>query len=151
MLIFVVKCYIFAAIKLHETVAVQKNPIKEAERYMANAKQILTEKAGKEGSYYSDPKYVKLAGHAAWSGVLVALDAVTDVRKNAKKGARVDIKDYQNAIAKKDKKMTIPLQVAYNTLHLSLGYDGNLSFGVVQDGLKQGKMMIDWASKHYEA
>jgi len=131
--------------------AVHKNPIKEAERYMDNAKQILTEKAGKEGNYYSDPKYVKMAGNTAWNGVLVALDAATDVRKNVKRGARVDIKDYQNAVAKKDRKMTIPLQSTYNILHLLLGYDGDLNYKIVQEGLKQGKMMINWASKHYEA
>ena len=128
-----------------------KHPIREAERYLANAKQILSEKAEKEGGFYNDKKYVRMAGNTAWNGVLVALDAVTDVRKNMKKGARVDIKDYQNAVAKKDKKMTRHLQVAYDTLHLSLGYDGNLSFVTVQDGLKQGKLMIDWAGKHYEA
>ena len=137
--------------KIHIKMSELKHPIREAERYLANAKQILSEKAEKEGNRYSDKKYVKLAGHAAWSGVLVALDAVTDVRKNVKKGARVDIKDYQNAIAKKDRKMTGQLQDTYNTLHLSLGYDGNQNFNVVQAGLKQGKMLIDWASKHYEA
>ena len=129
---------------------VQKNPIKEAERYLDNAKQILTEKAGKDGNYYSDPKYVKMAGNTAWSGVLVALDAATDVRKNLKKGQRVDIKDYQNAVAKKDKKMTIPLQSTYEVLHLLLGYDGNLRYAIVQDGLKQGKEIISWAAKHYK-
>ena len=33
------------------------NSIKEAERYLQNARQILSEKAGKDGGYYSDPKY----------------------------------------------------------------------------------------------
>ncbi|GHT53224.1 hypothetical protein FACS189451_04920 [Bacteroidia bacterium] len=46
------------------------DPIKEAERYLDNARTILSEKAGKNGNYYSDSKYVKLAGHAAWCGVL---------------------------------------------------------------------------------
>jgi len=50
-----------------------KHPIREAERYLQNARQMLSEKAGKEGEYYSDRKYVKLAGHAAWCGILVAL------------------------------------------------------------------------------
>ena len=126
-----------------------KNQIKEAERYLANAKQILTEKAGKDGDYYSDKKYVRMAGNTAWNGVLIALDAATGLRKNLKKGQRPDIKDYQNAVAKKDSKMTKPLQYAYETLHLVLGYDGNLRYAIVQDGLKQGKMMIDWAGKHY--
>jgi hypothetical protein len=36
---------------------VHKNPIKEAERYLNNAKQILSEKAEKDGNYYSDPNF----------------------------------------------------------------------------------------------
>ena len=40
-----------------------KNPIKEAERYLQNAKQILSEKAEKDGNYYNDSKYVKMAGN----------------------------------------------------------------------------------------
>jgi len=126
-----------------------KHPIREAERYLANAKQILTEKAEKDGDYYNDSKYVKMAGDTAWKGVLVALDAATGLRKNTKKSQRIDIKDYQNAISKKDNKMTKPLQSAYNTLHLSLGYDGNLNYKVAQAGLEQAKYIISWAGKHY--
>jgi len=38
--------------------ATLKHPIQEAERYLENAKTILSEKAEKEGDYYSDSKYV---------------------------------------------------------------------------------------------
>ena len=127
-----------------------KNPIKEAERYLQNAKQILTEKAQKDGDYYNDSKYVKMAGNTAWSGVLVALDATTNVRNNLKKGHRLDIKDYQTAIAKKDPRMSKPLHSAYETLHLYLGYDGNPHYKVAQSGLEQAKDIISWAAKHYK-
>jgi len=40
-----------------------KHPIREAERYLQNARQILSEKAEKDGSYYNDRKYVKMAGN----------------------------------------------------------------------------------------
>jgi len=130
--------------------AVLEHPIKEAERYLDNAREILTEKAGKEGNYYTDPKYVKMAGNTAWNGVLVALDAITDVRKNTKKGQRLDIKDYQKAVVKKDRKMNMPFLAAYESLHKALGYDGNPNFVIVQESLKQGKMIIDWAGKHYK-
>lgn len=62
------------------------NPIKEAERYLLNAKQILSEKAGKDGNYYENPKYVKMAGNTAWSGVLVALDGALNVKDNFNNG-----------------------------------------------------------------
>ncbi|MDR0574013.1 MAG: DUF5618 family protein [Tannerella sp.] len=128
----------------------QKHPIREAERYLENARKILSEKAGKDGNYYNDSKYVRMAGNTAWNGVLIALDAVLDVRKNLKSRQRPDIKDYQAAISRKDNKMTTPLHVAYETLHLYLGYDGNLYYKIVQSGMEQAKIMIDWAAKYYQ-
>jgi hypothetical protein len=131
--------------------AVRKNPIDEAKRYLENARTILSEKAKKDGNYYSDPKYVKIAGNTAWNGVLVALDSVLPVRQNLKKGQRLEFKDYLDAISKKDKKMTRPLLGAYDTLHKSLGYDGVLIYKVVQTALEHGKEMIAWAAKQYKA
>lgn len=99
-----------------------KHPVREAERYLQNARQILSEKAEKDGDYYNDGKYVKIAGNTAWNGVLVALDAVLGVRKGLKKKQRPEFKNYQAAIAKKDSKMNRPLLNAYELLHKSLGY-----------------------------
>ena len=127
------------------------NPIQEAERYLTNAREILSEKAQKDGDYYNDSKYVRMAGNTAWSGVLIALDAVLNVRKNLKKGQRADIKDYMMAMAKKDNKMSRPLHTAYESLHLILGYDGNLRYKIVQDSLAQAKLIINWADKNYAA
>ncbi|MCL2597587.1 MAG: DUF5618 family protein [Paludibacter sp.] len=125
------------------------NPIKEAERYLANARQILSEKAGKDGNYYDDPKYVKMAGNTAWNGVLVALDGVLNVKDNLKSGQSPEFKDYQNAVAKRDKKMTRPLLYAYESLHKILGYEGNLRYKIVQDSIEQGKEIVSWADKQY--
>ena len=102
----------------------------EAERYIQNARQLLSEKAGKDGEYYTDSKYVKMAGHTAWCGILVALDATLNVKASMKKGQRPDIKDYQEAVSKVDKKMPRILMNSYDTLHKILGYDGNLRYKV---------------------
>jgi hypothetical protein len=72
-----------------------------------------------------------------------------DVRAGMKKGQRIDFKDYQAAIARKDSKMTHPLLNAYQQLHLSLGYDGVTSYKTVLDSPKHRKMIIDWAEKQY--
>jgi hypothetical protein len=127
-----------------------KHPIREAERYLQNARRILSEKAEKDGGYYNDSKYVKMAGNTAWHGVLVALDAVLPVRENLKKGQRLEFKDYQAAISKKDSKMSHPLLNAYELLHKSLGYDGITVYKVVQESLKQANMIITWADKQYQ-
>ena len=131
--------------------ATLKHPIQEAERYLQNARQILSEKAGKDGDYYSDKKYVKMAGHTAWCGVLIALDAVLDVRANMKKGQRPEFRDYQEAIAKKDRKMPHVLLDAYDLLHKSLGYDGVTNYKVVQESLGIANNILNWASKHYHS
>lgn len=126
-----------------------KNPIKEAERYLQNARQILSEKAEKDGDYYNDSKYVKMAGNTAWNGVLVALDAAFNVRTNLKNGQRAEFKDYQSAVAKYDKKMPRVLLNAYDLLHKSLGYDGVTRYKIVQDSMIQAKEIVSWAGKHY--
>ena len=126
-----------------------KHPIREAERYLKNARQILSEKAEKDGDYYNDSKYVKMAGNTAWNGVLVALDAVLGIRSGLKKNQRPDFKDYQEAIAKKDNKMTRPLLGAYESLRKTLGYDGNPRYKIVQDSLEQAKMILSWAERNY--
>ena len=122
-----------------------KNPIQEAERYLQNARQILSEKAGKDGDYYTDRKYVKMAGHTAWCGVLIALDAALNIKAGMKKGQRPDIKDYQEAITKVDKKMSRTLMSSYDTLHKAMGYDGHLKYVIVKDGLNDAQGIIDWA------
>ena len=125
------------------------NPIQEAGRYIENARQLLSEKAGKDGAYYKDRKYIRMAGHTAWCGVLIALDAAFNVRKGMKKGQRPDIKDYQEAASKVDKKLPRILMNSYETLHKVLGYDGNLSYKIVQEGLNEAQDIIDWVGTYY--
>jgi len=127
-----------------------KHPIREAERCLQNARQILSEKAEKEGPYYNDSKYVRMAGNTAWNGVLIALDAVLNVRSKMKKGQRPDFNDYQSAIAQQDSKMPRILLNAYDLLHKSLGYDGVTNYKVVQESLDQANIIITWADKHYQ-
>ena len=129
---------------------IHKNHIKEAQRYLNNAREILSTKAEKEGSYYSDPKYVKMAGNTAWNGVLVALDGCLGIKEKLKKGQRPDFKHYLAAISKKDKKMSRPLLTAHDTLHKSLGYDGVLGYKSVQAAMAEGENVISWAAKHYK-
>ena len=85
----------------------------EAIRFMDNAKECLT-KAKKDGGYYQDRKYVKMACGTAYSGVLVALDCflmLKGVHKPAAK-ERKSIEHYQNHIATLDRKMLSTLNSA---------------------------------------
>jgi phosphopantetheinyl transferase (holo-ACP synthase) len=111
----------------------------EAMRYVENAKECL-KKAGKSGSYYSDPKYVKMAGNTLWNGVLVALAAKFPVK------GRPDIDKYRQEVGKLNKSKLKALNAGYSTCHLSMGYDGNISVAVVNVGLKTAEELIEWAA-----
>ena len=126
-----------------------QHPIREAERYLANARQILSEKAEKDGDIYNDDKYVRMAGNTAWNGVLIALDASLGIRKGLKRNQRPDISDYQRAMSMRDQRMSKILHGAYETVHKSMGYDGNPAYGVVQTGMSFANDLVKWADKNY--
>ena len=122
-----------------------KHPIREAERYLQDAREILSKKAGKEGNYYSNKKYVKKAGNMAWCGVLTALDGVLRIKKNLP-----FLKDYQEAVNNIDENMDRQFLCLYDILCLALGCDGNLNSEIVQVGMDEAQSFIDWAEKHYQ-
>ena len=118
----------------------------EAHRYLENAKEILREKAQKEDGVYKDRKYVKMAGHTAYSGVLVALDGLFGIKKKGRKS----VLWYQEELGKLDKKVLNNFNIVYDTLHLSMAYDGNLSVVISNEGLKQAEQIINWVETKQE-
>lgn len=81
-----------------------------------------------------------MAGHTAYSGVLVALDDLL----GAKKKGRKSVDWYKSELAKMDKKITGLFDAVYDTLHLSMSYDGNPDADVAQSGLKRAEQIIQW-------
>ena len=118
------------------------NQIQEARRYVANAKTILKEKAVKDGNYYTDSKYVKMAGHTLWTGCLVALNYALKLQRP--KEGRLDIKDYQNAASKRSKKLLVMLNSGYNTMHLYMGYDGDKTYSLCKGAIDTANDIINW-------
>ena len=116
----------------------------EAIRYMDNAKECL-KNAKKEGSYYSDKKYVKMACGTAYSGMLLAMECFLILRgihkPNSKK--RKSIEFYQENIGSQDRKMLTTLNVAYQILHLDGYYDGIQSVNVVKEGFNEAYKLIE--------
>lgn len=123
----------------------KSNPIEEARRYVANAKEII-KKAGydPELKSYTDRKYIKTAGNILWCGCLVALDAALLVYKG--KG-RPSIQKYQEAAKKRDKKLLNFLNIGYETLHLHMGYDGTINKKTCDSGFEYANTIIDYCEK----
>jgi len=114
--------------------------VQEAKRYLDNAREILREKARKEDGYYQDSKYVKMAGHTAYAGILVALDGLLGKKSKGRK----DVEWYKQQLAKLDKKLLNSFVGAYDTLHLSMSYDGNPLASVANAGLQEAEHIINW-------
>ena len=121
----------------------KKDLIKEARRYVDNAEKTLRENGryNKELNLYEDDKYVRAAGHYLWHSVLLALDAVFQVRKDRR--TRVDVNDYYDAVGKRDKKLLALVNGSYNTMHLSMDYDGNSRKNICDDGFALANDIID--------
>jgi hypothetical protein len=119
-----------------------------ATRYIANAKETL-KRAGRDGRYFEDSKYVSSASGVAYKGVLVALDCWlslkgVEVPKNrAGKKNRKSIEFYRDNIAKLDKKLLRDLNGVYEALHLFGYYDGILLTGVIDDGFAIANEIIE--------
>lgn len=118
--------------------------ISEARRHLVNAKEILSEKAKKQDGRYQDKKYIKMAGHTAYTGVLLALDALLG---NKKSNARKSVEWYQLELSKLDKKVMGSFADAYEILHLSMGYDGAQNAKVIAIGFQAAENIINWTEQ----
>ena len=118
------------------------DPVKEARRYVENAKNVLQKYATLdiETLNYNDRKYVRAAGHYLWNGVLIILNAAFHV--NEKKG-RISIDDYRIAVRPRDRKLLALVNNAYDILHLNMGYDGILNKKVCDEGFLVANEIID--------
>lgn len=115
--------------------------ITEARRYIDNAKVFLRDNARKEDGLYRDKKYVKIAGHAAYTGILVALDELLgEKRKKTPKS----VEWYQKELSAIDKKVTSDFATAYQILHLDMSYEGTRSADIAKFGLEKAEKIVGW-------
>ena len=116
----------------------------EAIRYMDNAKEILR-KASKEGNYYRDDKYTKIACGTAYSGVLKALDGYFILKQvpTIKKGSRKSKQYYENCLSNQDWKILSAFETAYSILYLSGYYDGITRVKTINDGFEIAYEIIE--------
>ena len=123
---------------------------KEAYRYLDNAQEILRTKAKKDGLFYEDPKYVKMACNTAYSGLLVALNdfftkkGVKYPKTKGRRSQSTNVDFFKQNLAKMNKKKLKEFNEAYNYLHLLGGYDGSLAVITSKTGIGFAKSIVDW-------
>ena len=118
--------------------------INESMRYIDNALEILKTKAKSNYTTYEDKKYVRMAGHTAYHGILYAINEAGLVK--LKKGQRPDVKDYMAALAKENGKMKDYFNVCYQIFHIELGYDGFADKKTLPIYISRAKELIQWAA-----
>jgi uncharacterized protein (UPF0332 family) len=129
---------------VQEQETVREKYYSEAIRYMDNAKECLS-KAKKDGKYYEDQKYVRMACGTAYNGVLIALDGYLTLKGVGKpKGKlRKSIEYYQSNVTAIDKKMLNYLNSANEILHLWGYYDGITKASIVKEGFDLAYKIIE--------
>lgn len=114
----------------------------EANRYLDNANDVL-KKAGKNGKYYLDSKYVSSACGIAYKGVLVALTGFIQSRGIAPPKRKASIEYFQESISKIDRKMLNSLNTTYHVLHLEGYYEGFTDIKVIERGFEEAVFLIN--------
>lgn len=88
-----------------------------------------------------------MAGHTAYAGVLVALDALLSDKK---KKTRKSVEWYQKELSNLDKKITRSFFDVYEILHLSMSYDGIQNAKVIAIGMQEAEKIINWSEQRLE-
>ncbi len=119
------------------------DPVSEARRYVENAKDLLKNNGqlDYETQLYQDRKYVRMAGNSLWNGVLLIIDTVFHVKRVGRK--HPDVIDYRDEVAKRDKKLLALFNTAYETIHVYMGYEGNLDRATCLSGIRLANDIID--------
>jgi len=121
--------------------------MKEALRYLNNAKEILR-KAPVEDGRYADVKYVQEACGTAYLAVLKAIDEFLLSRGLSRKELPRSVDAYRKVLQKHlgfhDGKLLREFEVIYDELHIAGYYRGMLhSVDVVKAALKGAREFIE--------
>ncbi|CAG5073279.1 hypothetical protein DYBT9623_04759 [Dyadobacter sp. CECT 9623] len=122
----------------------ERTAAEEAQRYLENARTILTEKAGKKDGLYADVKYVKMASGTAYCAALLILDEFLKQKEGIHFKKPTSIEDYISRIRKYDKKLLRLLVDVYDELHLAGYYHGTKSVNTIQLGLTNVTKMLNY-------
>ena len=117
--------------------------IEKARQYVEKAEMILEERGqlDEEIQHYENKKSVRKAGRMLWYGVLIALDAVFDVREDRR--TKVKIEEYLDSIAQRDEALARVFDCGGDIIWVYMAYDGIQSKPVCDEGIRLANVIID--------
>jgi hypothetical protein len=120
--------------------------MKEALRYISNAKELLKKSSIEDGRYV-DKKYVKSACSVAYLGVLKAIDDFLLLKGASQKSLPEKVEEYQKSLKQyaspRNGKLIKEFNDIYEELHIAGYYRGFLhSVSVVKAALQQAEEFI---------
>ena len=114
--------------------------LSNAQKILIKAKRILAENAGRDGNFYNNKKYVRMAGKTAWEGVMIGLSECLKIQDKS------NLKVYQKILAQNPYYLKL-FDNAYETLCWTLGGDGNLDVVIIEEGIRIARELINWSDK----
>jgi hypothetical protein len=118
--------------------------ISEARRYIDNARDFLSNNAKNNDGLYQHKKYVKIAGHTAYTGILLALNELLG-EKNKRTPKSVEW--YEQELSSISKSLLANFVTAHQILQVGMGYCGSRSYKLASVGLKHADKIINWVEK----
>lgn len=117
--------------------------IEKARYYVGKAEMILKERGllDEEVQLYENKKAVRKAGRMLWYGVLLALDAVFDVREDRRTKVKID--DYLDAISERDEALAKVVDCGCDIIWVYIAYDGIQSKPLCDEGIRMANEIID--------
>ncbi|MEW6102299.1 MAG: DUF5618 family protein [bacterium] len=125
-----------------------KEAFSEANRYFANAKATLV-KSPIEYNIYKDKKYVKEGCAMAYLSALEAINGYLLSSGMSDDKIPTSITEYTRAMRKipHNGKLMAALTTVYQNLHIFGYYRGGVAVGMIKEGFKSAKLIIDTLKK----
>ena len=98
-----------------------------------------------EIQHYENKKSVRKAGRMLWYGVLIALDAVFDVREDRR--TKVKIEEYLDSIAQRDEALARVFDCGGDIIWVYMAYDGIQYKPICDEGIRIANEIIDRCAK----
>jgi len=123
--------------------------IKEAKRFLKNAKEILSKTEIEYNRIYKDPKATREAAGIVYLAALLAIDGFLISKGTSPDKLPTSIQGYMDAVKKipRNGKLMANLITAYQNLHILAYYRGGVNVDMIKAGLKSVEEIINILEK----